>query len=73
MTYLGLFLNETIFLSGYPRTSAPFVLLIPLTIASMVAASRVWDYRHHWQDVLVGSLIGTLSSYSLLICLLEQV
>lgn len=29
----------------------------------MIAISRVRDYRHHWTDVFVGGIIGTVFSY----------
>lgn len=29
----------------------------------MVAISRTEDYRHHWQDVSVGAILGTLCAY----------
>ncbi|KAF8188390.1 phosphatidic acid phosphatase type 2/haloperoxidase [Pholiota molesta] len=40
-----------------------WLALSPFMAASLVAISRSMDYRHHWQDILVGSLIGTLFSF----------
>ncbi|KAH6799297.1 lipid phosphate phosphatase 3 [Perilla frutescens var. frutescens] len=34
------------------------LILLPLLVSSLVGVSRVDDYRHHWQDVFAGGLLG---------------
>ncbi|KAK3036541.1 hypothetical protein RJ639_030982 [Escallonia herrerae] len=36
------------------------IVVLPLLVASLVGISRVDDYRHHWQDVFAGGLIGLI-------------
>ncbi|GJN05860.1 hypothetical protein PR202_ga23529 [Eleusine coracana subsp. coracana] len=38
------------------------IVILPLLIASLVGISRIDDYRHHWEDVFVGGLIGYITS-----------
>ncbi|QRW25188.1 phosphatidate phosphatase PPAPDC1A [Rhizoctonia solani] len=45
------------------HTGKAWIALTPLTGALLTAISRTMDYRHHWQDVLVGSAVGLLFSY----------
>lgn len=44
------------------RMGLLFMTLLPLSWAFFVAISRVEDYRHHKEDIIVGSTIGILSS-----------
>ncbi|CEL52320.1 Diacylglycerol pyrophosphate phosphatase 1 OS=Saccharomyces cerevisiae (strain ATCC 204508 / S288c) GN=DPP1 PE=1 SV=1 [Rhizoctonia solani AG-1 IB] len=45
------------------HTGKAWIALAPLTGALLVAISRTMDYRHHWQDVLIGSIVGLVLSY----------
>lgn len=44
--------------NGRGNTLRFLAVLVPICIATLVAISRTSDYRHHWEDVVVGSLLG---------------
>ncbi|KAG2034196.1 phosphatidic acid phosphatase type 2/haloperoxidase [Suillus americanus] len=45
------------------HVSKAWISIAPLVGAMFVAISRTMDYRHHWQDVVVGSALGLLLAY----------
>ncbi|KAI4517199.1 phosphatidic acid phosphatase type 2/haloperoxidase [Schizophyllum commune] len=45
------------------HTGKAWLALTPFAGATLVAISRTMDYRHHWQDVLTGSILGTVMTY----------
>ncbi|KAF6764843.1 phosphatidic acid phosphatase type 2/haloperoxidase [Ephemerocybe angulata] len=40
-----------------------WLALTPFCAAALVAISRSMDYRHHWHDILVGSVLGVVLSF----------
>lgn len=45
------------------HTYKGFIFAFPIMGALLVAISRTEDYRHHWQDVTIGALLGIFCSY----------
>ena len=64
MGFLSLYLAGKLHVfdqKGY--TYKGFIVVAPLVVAILIAISRTEDYRHHWHDVLAGSLVGKLSLF----------
>ncbi|KAG6336917.1 hypothetical protein ID866_2155 [Astraeus odoratus] len=40
-----------------------WISVTPFAGATLVAISRTMDYRHHWQDVVAGAILGTTVAY----------
>lgn len=51
-----------------PRAWKSFTCFGPLVAAAMIAVTRTEDYRHHWQDVTVGGLMGLFIAYFVIFC-----
>ncbi|KAI7859447.1 phosphatidic acid phosphatase type 2/haloperoxidase [Circinella umbellata] len=45
------------------HTYKGFIFAFPFIGALLVAISRTQDYRHHWQDVFIGALLGSASAW----------
>ncbi|KAL1933012.1 hypothetical protein VTP01DRAFT_8690 [Rhizomucor pusillus] len=45
------------------HTYKSFVSIIPLLGATLIAISRIEDYRHHWSDCFVGAILGFSIAY----------
>ncbi|KAL4067850.1 phosphatidic acid phosphatase type 2/haloperoxidase [Scleroderma yunnanense] len=45
------------------HTHKAWISVTPLAGATLVAISRTMDYRHHFQDVVAGSLLGIFIAY----------
>ncbi|PVV03089.1 hypothetical protein BB560_002453 [Smittium megazygosporum] len=59
-TFLFLYLSYKLSSLNTFRSFKFLILMVPILIASYVAASRSIDYWHHWQDIVAGSLIGLI-------------
>lgn len=59
LLYLTLWLlGQYKVLHGKKQLWAPLLCCTPLVLASYIALSRTQDYRHHFRDVLLGSILG---------------
>ena len=41
----------------------PFAQVTFISLAILCALSRIFDYWHHWSDVLVGLFLGTIVAF----------
>ncbi|KAK9768036.1 hypothetical protein K7432_001623 [Basidiobolus ranarum] len=64
LTFLSLYLAGKLHLfDERGHTYKSFVCISPMIGAALIGVSRICDYRHHWQDVLIGGLIGIITAY----------
>ncbi|KAJ2863216.1 hypothetical protein GGH94_003761 [Coemansia aciculifera] len=63
-TYLSLWLGGHMHIGDRRgRAYKSFVALVPLLTAMLIGVSRTKDYRHHWQDVLAGAILGVFMGW----------
>jgi len=57
--FLSIYLAYQFKLFQYPyRVYKTWTWLAPLLVAWFISVSRIRDFRHHWEDVLVGIIVG---------------
>lgn len=66
MLFVSLYISGKLkLLSSTPRSLIKFaVSLSPLLVALFIALSRYCDYWHHYEDVTVGSIIGSMLAFT---------
>lgn len=62
MIYLVFYLDHSI-KSTHIKLFKPFIQFLCLLITVYISLSRVFDYHHHWSDVLFGFVIGAIMAY----------
>ncbi|CAL4068013.1 unnamed protein product [Meganyctiphanes norvegica] len=62
MIYLIFYLEDR-FTWHHPALLKPFIQFLCLLITVYISISRVFDYHHHWSDVLFGFLVGGIMAY----------
>lgn len=62
--YAGFFLAGQLgVFDGEGHVYKLIVCMVPFLLAGFVGLTRIIDYRHHWQDVFAGAIIGTVAAY----------
>ncbi|XP_050520170.1 putative phosphatidate phosphatase [Daktulosphaira vitifoliae] len=59
MVYLAVYLQSRIKIAKYGMAKSFFQFIVIL-MAAYCALTRVSNYKHHWSDVLAGTLLGSL-------------